>query len=272
VTAARDVYRIRTSLGGGGAQAVRLTSGTGWHRAAGGGDVVVIDATVWRGEVRVGELASSAASLPYGPQPVLERVTDRRLPAAVQYPSRHVSGTSLPVLVALGDGPLRQQVTLDDGGCRERQWWADAGFAVVCVDGRGTPGVAPSFEKVVHRRVADIALADFADALHALVGKHADLDLSRVVVRGSGLGGWLAGLAALRRPDLVRCAVARDPVLDWADLPAAFAERYLGRRSDAPDVYAHHSLREEPLPDAFVVLPADVPVREELDLIRRRLA
>jgi dipeptidyl-peptidase-4 len=128
---------------------------------------------------------------------------------------------------------------------------------VVSVDGRGTPGVAPSFEKVVHRRVVDVSLADLADALHALVGKHADLDLNRVAARGSGLGGWLAGMAVARRPDLVRCAVARDPVLDWADLPVAFAERYLGRLADSPDVYAHHSLREEPLPDAFTVLPAD---------------
>jgi dipeptidyl-peptidase 4 len=202
---------------------------------------------------------------------VLERVTDRRLPAAVLYPSRHVSGSSLPVLIDLGDGPLRQQVTLDDAVWEHRRWWAETGFAVISVNGRGTPGVAPSFEKVVHRRVADVALADIADAVHALVGKHADLDLDRVAVRGSGLGGWLAGMAALRRPDLVQYAVGRDPVLDWADLPVAFAERYLGRLADSPDVYAHHSLREEPLPEAFVMLPADASPQLELELIRREL-
>ena len=269
--AARDVYRIRTSLGGGGAQAIRLTSG-GWHRAAVGGDVVVLDAVVWRSDVRVSALGSYAEPLPFATEPVLERVTDRRIPAAVLYPYRHVSGTSLPVLIDLGDGPLRQRVTLDGAGWQERQWWAEAGFAVVSIDGRGTPGVAPSFEKVVHRRVGDVALADIADALHALVGKHTDLDLNRVAVRGSGLGGWLAGLATLRRADLARIAVARDPVLDWTDLPVAFAERYLGRFADSPDVYAHHSLREEPLPDTFVVLPADAPPEAELELIRRRLA
>jgi dipeptidyl-peptidase-4 len=271
--AACDVYRIRTSLGGGAAQATRLTPGGGWHRAAVGGDVVVLDATVWRGEARVTELRSFAEPLRRVAQPVLERVTDRRLPAAVLYPSRHVSGTPLPVLIDLGDGPLRQQVTLSfaAAGWQERRWWADTGFAVVSVDGRGTPGAAPSFEKVVHRRVVDVALADLADALHALVGKHADLDLNRVAVRGSGLGGWLAGMAVLRRPDLVHCAVARDPVLDWADLPVAFAERYLGRLADSPDVYAHHSLREEPPPDAFMVLPADASPQAELELIRREL-
>jgi dipeptidyl-peptidase-4 len=99
---------------------------------------------------------------------------------------------------------------------------------------------------VVHRRLADVALTDHVDALLALTGKHPDLDLTRVAVRGTGLGGWLAGLAVLRRPDLFRCAVVRDPVTDWTLLRTAFAERYLGLPElDVPhggDVYAHHSL------------------------------
>jgi dipeptidyl-peptidase 4 len=268
----QDVFRVRTSLGGGGAQATPLTTSPGWHRGAVGGDVVVIDGTVWRGEARIGDLRSFAAALPYAPRPVLDRVTDRRLPAAVLYPTRHVSGSPLPVLLTLGDGPLGQQVTLGEVEWQERQWWAENGFAVVSVDGRGTPGVAPSFEKVVHRRLADIALTDRAEALQALAGKHPDLDLGRVAVRGAGLGGWLAGMAVLRRPGAFRCAVVRDPVLDWAELPPAFAERYLGRQADSPDVYAHHSLREEPLPDTLIVLAPDASLTDELAAVRTGLA
>jgi len=267
--AAQDVFRVRTSVGGGGTDAIRLSTGPGWHRAAVGGDVLVLDGTVWRGDARVHRLASHHAPYPYAPRPILERVTDRRLPAAVVYPGRHVAGSPLPVLVTLGDGPGHQQVTLGQAGWQERQWWADAGFAVVSVDSRGTPGVAPSFEKVVHRRLADVALTDQVDALLALIGKHSDLDLNRVAVRGTGLGGWLAALAALRRPEMFRGAAARDPVFDWAALPAAFAERYLGRLADSPDVYAHHSLLEEPLPDSLLVLTADAPLHRELDFIRR---
>jgi dipeptidyl-peptidase-4 len=216
----------------------------GWHRAEAAGDVLVIDGTVWRGDHRVATLRSTAAPLPYHPQPVLERVTDRRLPSAVLYPAGFVGGSRIPVLVTLGDGPGHQQVVADPAAWQERQWWADAGFAVVSIDGRGTPGVAPSFEKVVHRRLGDVALADQVDAVHALVGKHPDLDLSKVAVRGTGLGGWLAAMAVLRRPDVFHRAVAREPVTDWTRLPAPFAERYLGDRADAADVYSHHSLAE----------------------------
>nr|WP_185046260.1 prolyl oligopeptidase family serine peptidase [Actinoplanes octamycinicus] len=241
--AVREVFRVRTSLGGGGPEVTRLTGSRSGAELATGGDVLVADDEVWRADRRIGTLRSVAAGLPYRPEPVLERVTDRRLPAGVLYPTGFVGG-SLPVLVVMGDGPGSQQVRAEDAAWQERQWWADAGFAVVSVDSRGTPGVAPSFEKAVHRRLADLALADQVDALHALTGKHPDLDLSRVAARGRGLGGWLAALAVLRRPDVFHCGVAREPVLDWAALPAPIAERYLGDPADSAHVYRNHSLTE----------------------------
>jgi dipeptidyl-peptidase-4 len=242
--ATQDVFRVRTSLGGGGPEALKITASPGWHRAAVGGDVLVVDGDVRRGEARVATLTSYAAPLPYQPQPLLERVTDRRLPSAVLYPGSYVAGAKIPVLIVLGAGPGHQGVVTDPAAWQERQWWADAGFAVVSIDGRGTPGIAPSFEKVVHRRLVDVSLTDQVDALAVLVGKHPDLDLSAVAVRGHGLGGWLAAMAVLRRPDVFHRAVAREPVLDWDSLPRPFAERYLGDPEDAADVYAHHSLAE----------------------------
>jgi dipeptidyl-peptidase-4 len=217
-------------------------------------------------------LRTCAEPLPYNPAPAVARVTDRRLPSAVLYPTGFVGGSPLPVLMTFGDGPGRQQVLHDAAGWQERQWWADAGFAVISVDTRGTPGVAPSFEKVVHRRLADVTLADHVDALHALVGKHPDLDLSRVAVRGAGLGGWLAGLAVTRRPEVFRCGAARDPVTDWAALPAALAERYLGRLTDAPDVYAHHGLTDELPHPSLLVLDGRAPLTEELRFLRAGLS
>ncbi|WP_438872359.1 prolyl oligopeptidase family serine peptidase [Paractinoplanes maris] len=257
--ATQSVFRVRTSLGGGGAEARPITETPGWHRAVAGGDVLVIDDVVWRGTARVTALGNLSAPLPYVTRPAFERVTDRRLPAAVLYPSGHVTGTKLPVLVTLGDGPGHQQVVNDQAAWQERQWWADAGFAVVSVDGRGTPGVAPSFEKVVHRRLVDVSLSDQVDALRALVGKHPDLDLSSVAVRGTGLGGWLAAMAVLRRPDVFHRAVARDPIVDWHDAPAPLAERYLGDHRDSADIYAHHNLTETDPTDAVLLVGATVP-------------
>jgi dipeptidyl-peptidase-4 len=192
----------------------------------------------------VARLEPRSAEPPVTPRPALERVTDRRLPAAVVYPAGHVAGRRLPVLLDIDGGPGHQEVRADRAAWLERQWWADNGFAVVTVDNRGTPGVAPSFEKVVHRRLADVMVTDQADALGALSGKHPDLDLARVAVRGRRFGGWLAALAVLRRPEVFRCAVAQGPIVDWARCGTAYAERYLGHPADGPEIYAHHSLLE----------------------------
>ncbi|MEV6298254.1 prolyl oligopeptidase family serine peptidase [Actinoplanes sp. NPDC051861] len=274
--AVNEVFRVRTSLGGGGPEVSRLPVECGPEGVTVGADLLVSGIQVWRGETPVATLRTCAPEPPYRPEPVLERVTDRRLPAGVLYPAGHIAGTRLPVLVTLGDGPGHQQVWARASAWRERQWWADAGFAVVSTDSRGTPGVAPSFEKVVHRRLADLVLADQADALTALVGKHPDLDLTRVAARGHGLGGWLAALAVLRMPEVFHRAVAHDPVLNWTDLPAPIAERYLGDRADA-DVYAHHSLIEAGTSPNVLLVGASLPgfpstpsasPEEELSFIR----
>jgi dipeptidyl-peptidase-4 len=106
------------------------------------------------------------------------------------------------------------------------------------------------------------------DALQALTGKHPDLDLDSVSVRGKGLGGWLAAAAVLRRTDLFRRGAARDPVLDWTTQPTAFAERYLGRLADSPDVYAHHSLTEELPCDRLLMLDSAADNARELDFLQ----
>lgn len=250
----QHLYQVRTAVGSNGIDARRLTTAAGWHSGAAGGDVVAIGTasldnagirwTVLRGGQEVASLRSLAATPPYAPRPALERVTDRRLPAAVLYPRGHVSGRKLPVLLDVYGGPGHQEVIAARSRWLARQWWADAGFAVVTIDNRGTPGVAPSFEKVIHRRMADVVLGDQVDALTALVEKHPDLDLDRVAVRGWSFGGWLAGLAVLLRPDLFRCGVAGAPVTDWTLYDTAYTERYLGLPDDATDVYAHHSLLE----------------------------
>lgn len=249
----QHLFRVRTTVGG-GMDARRITTDAGWHVAVVGGDVVVVGSasldhpglrwTVWRGDREVARLRSFAATPPYAPLPLLERVTDRRLPAAVLYPEQHVSGRRLPVLLDVYGGPGHQEVLAARSVWLERQWWADAGFAVVVIDNRGTPGVAPSFEKAIHRRMADMVLTDQVEGLTALADKHPDLDLGRVAVRGWSFGGWLAALAVLRRPELFRCGIAGAPVTDWSLYDTAYAERYLGLPEDGADVYAHHSLVE----------------------------
>jgi dipeptidyl-peptidase-4 len=181
---------------------------------------------------------SLAAAPPYAPRPVLARVTERRLPSAVLYPAGHRAGDPLPVLMDPYAGPHHQEVVAYRGAWQEPQWWADQGFAVVVVDGRGTPGISAEFERGIHGDLAGPVLDDQVDALHALAGEHPDLDLTRVAIRGWSFGGHVAALAALRRPDVFHAAVAGAPVTDWTLYDTAYTERYLGLPQENPEAYA----------------------------------
>ncbi|MFZ5850838.1 MAG: prolyl oligopeptidase family serine peptidase [Actinomycetota bacterium] len=171
------------------------------------------------------------------PTPLLARVGGRRLATAVLYPREHRPGTPLPVLLDPYGGPGAARVVASRAAYLTSQWFADQGFAVVVVDGRGTPGRGPAWERAVAGDLAGPVLDDQVEALHALAAAHSDLDLSRVGIRGWSFGGYLAALAVLRRPDVFHAAVAGAPVTDWALYDTHYTERYLGLPAEQPAAY-----------------------------------
>jgi dipeptidyl-peptidase-4 len=228
-----------------------VAAGTGVHsgRLAGGTLVVTrqdletdgATTTVRRDGVE--RTIPSLADLPgLTPRVTLLSAGERALRTAVLLPIGHEPGTPLPVLMDPYGGPHAQRVLAARGAHLTSQWFADHGFAVVVVDGRGTPGRGPAFEREVHRDLAGPVLQDQVDALHAVAERHPDLDLTRVGIRGWSFGGYLAALAVLRRPDVFHAAVAGAPVTDWALYDTHYTERYLGRPDTDPDAYARSSL------------------------------
>jgi len=173
----------------------------------------------------------------------------RRLRAALLLPSRAGDGP-LPVVLDPYGGPHAQRVLSARSAFHGSQWLADHGFAVLIVDGRGTPGRGPAFEHAVHGDLAGPALEDQIEALDAAAALEPRLDLSRVGIRGWSYGGTLAALAALRRPDRIRCAIVGAPVTDWRLYDTHYTERYLGHPDLDPDAYLRSA----------VVLPDGRPV------------
>ncbi|HSF26487.1 MAG TPA: prolyl oligopeptidase family serine peptidase [Actinomycetes bacterium] len=192
----------------------------------------------------LGRLASLAATCPLTPAVRLMRVGTRALRTAVLLPTGHVPGSRrLPVLMDPYGGPHAQRVLSARAVFRDSQWLADQGFAVVVVDGRGTPGRGPAWERAVHHELAEVTLADQVDALAAVVKELPDdLDASRVGIRGWSYGGYLAALAVLRRPDVFHAAVAGAPVTDWRLYDTFYTERYLGHPDVTGEVYDRNSL------------------------------
>ena len=63
-----------------------------------------------------------------------------------------------------------------------------------------------------------------------------------MAIRGWSFGGYLAGLAVLRRPDVFHAAMVGAPVTDWSLYDTHYTERYLGTPQGNPDAYARTSL------------------------------
>ena len=198
-------------------------------------------------EARLAQGTSTIVSLAerplVDPQVTFTRVGERELACAVLWPTGHVPGSGpLPVVMAPYGGPHHARVVHAASAFASDQWLADQGFAVVVIDGAGTPGRGPGFEFEVSRDLAGRVLDDQVAGLQALAELHPDLDLTRVGITGWSFGGYLAALAVLDRPDVFQAAVAGAPVTDWALYDTAYTERYLGLPSEDPDAYASTSL------------------------------
>jgi dipeptidyl-peptidase 4 len=184
-----------------------------------------------------------------------------RLRAALLLPAGHRDGDGpYPVVLDPYGGPHAQRVLSARAAFHGSQWLADRGFAVLVVDGRGTPGRGPAFEHAVHGDLATPALEDQITALDAAAALEPSLDLTRVAIRGWSYGGTLAALAALRRPDRFRCAIVGAPVTDWRLYDTHYTERYLGHPDVDPDAYRRSAVV---LPDGTLVAPDDTAAPSE---------
>src|SRR5262249_60144613 len=117
----------------------------------------------------------------------LLRAGRRELSTALLLPSWHEPGSArLPVLMDPYGGPHAQRVLASADAYLTSQWFADQGFAVVVVDGRGTPGRGPQWERAVAGDLASPVLADQVAGLAAGADPHPAPGPSGVPSRGGG--------------------------------------------------------------------------------------
>ncbi|MFJ7629974.1 alpha/beta fold hydrolase [Streptomyces sp. NPDC097595] len=244
-TGESHVYRVN-ELG-----VERVSEGVGVHTAVRSGRVTVLvsvtpeepgsTARVLRDGKEVAVVENRAERPVLTTRPLLTEGGARRIPCAVLLPTGYSEADGpLPVLMDPYGGPHGRRVVAAHNPHLTSQWFADQGFAVVVADGRGTPGRSPAWEKAVKGNLA-LSLDDQVEALHALAERF-PLDLDRVAIRGWSFGGFLAGLAALRRPDVFHAAVVGAPVTDQRLYDTHYTERYLGDPAESPEVYAQNSL------------------------------
>ena len=228
-----------------------VTSEPGVHNAvSGGGTLVVRSSTLttaprtWvsRDGKNEGDIRSLAESPLVEPNVELLCVGPRKLWAALLLPRFREPDRKYPVLLDPYGGPHHQTVMKARNAFLTSQWLADQGFAVLSIDGRGTPGRGSTWERAVHLDLAGPVLEDQVDGLQLVAAEHPELDLDKVAIRGWSFGGYLAALAVLRRPDIFHAAVAGAPVTEWRLYDTHYTERYLGDPKENADVYDRSGL------------------------------
>lgn len=229
----------------------RVSEGAGVHSAVRTGGVTVLVSTslerpgaavrVLRDGKQIATVATYAEEPVLSPRVQLTEGGAHRIPCAVLLPTDYQeSDGPLPVLMDPYGGPHGRRVVAAHNPHLTSQWFADQGFAVVVADGRGSPGRSPAWEKAIRDNLV-LTLDDQVEAVHALAERF-PLDLSKVAIRGWSYGGYLAGMAVLRRPDVFHAAVVGAPVTDQRLYDTHYTERYLGDPTTQPEVYAHNSL------------------------------
>ncbi len=242
----RHVWRVPIETNAG--PPAQLTSEPGLHDAVFAKDFStgVITSNLKSGErlwriiardgKELGRLRSVAEEPPFEPNVEWTEVDANgvKIYASVVRPRAFDRGRKYPVIASVYAGPGSQTVTFNRNSYLLNQWFADLGFIVVSIDGRGTPNRGRDWERAIKGDLIGVALRDQVAGLRALGAKYPEMDLERVGVYGWSFGGYFSAMAAMRRPEVYKAAVAGAPVCDWLDYDTHYTERYMG----LPDVNA----------------------------------
>lgn len=105
---------------------------------------------------------------------------------------------------------------------------AQLGFAVVAIDGMGTPRRTKAFQDYYHRDMGKQAVPDQVTGIQDLASRYAWLDLDRVGIWGHSGGGNATAAAMFRYPDFFKVGIAESGNHDNRNYEDDYYEKYLG--------------------------------------------
>jgi dipeptidyl-peptidase 4 len=170
------------------------------------------------------------------------------------------------------------------------QTFADAGFIVVCIDGRGTGARSRAFRDAFLGSEDVLGASDHVDAIRNLAATRPYMDMEKVGVMGHSFGGYGSLRAMLLFPDFFRVGVSGVGPGDWFHLTSEVSvERFFGVPSASAEARAFYDTASNtrlasrlqgrvlliydgidenvPLINAFVVLDAFIKANKDVDTL-----
>jgi len=147
-------------------------------------------------------------------------------------PSNFDPSKEYPVIDFTYSAPFYMSLNLDAAFSRAHlafQGFAELGFVVVQVHGRGTPGRSKAFQDYSYNNLqTGPGMGDHAAAIRQLARRYPYVDIDRVGVVGFSSGGYNTALAMLDHGDLYKVGVAGVPGIDYTEVVRQVPERYQG--------------------------------------------
>ncbi len=188
----------------------------------------------------VTELARAELTAPWHPpQPFTVLADDgaTTLHGALWLPSDFDPARKYPVIDYIYPGPQRGQLPTvsftdflpDLGRAALPQMFAELGFIVLNVDGRGTPLRSKAFHDLSYGRLQDAGcLVDHVATLRQLAARHPWFDSTRVGIMGHSGGGYATVRALLAHPDTFHVGIATAGNHDQLGYSFIWTEKYQG--------------------------------------------
>lgn len=151
------------------------------------------------------------------------------------YVMRPAGATNCPVIMSQYSGPGSQQV-LNKWTLDWEQYFVNQGYAVVCVDGRGTGGRGADFMFTVYMHLGRYETIDQVNAAK-WAASQPWADASRIGIYGWSYGGYESLMAASASGAPYAAAVAIAPVTSWRYYDSIYTERYMRTPQQNDDNY-----------------------------------
>ncbi|WP_232830080.1 S9 family peptidase [Lewinella sp. IMCC34191] len=146
---------------------------------------------------------------------------------AIWKPTNFDSTQRYPVIEASYTGPHTYVYPTDYSQALSLQSFAELGFVLVRIDGRGSPGRSKAFHDFSYKNLGG-NLGDHVAAIRQLGRRYSWIDTTRVGIYGHSAGGYDAGHAVLAYPDFYQVAVASSGDHDHRMEKAWWPEMYMG--------------------------------------------
>ena len=153
-------------------------------------------------------------------------------------PSAHQSSQKLPLIDLIYPGghagPIRVRGFTTDQSSNPRAL-AELGFAVLLLQGPGSPLRGGAFQRAWWGDLGNLGLANHVAAIRSLAAGRTDIDLERVGILGYSAGGDAAARAIFTYPEVFRAAVSISGSYDYRSIAARWPEKYQGLLQHHPD-------------------------------------